>query len=52
MERPVGAMKSIAFMNGVEKMVCDAGFACRVSLVVLEKVFNAMRDSTVSCGSR
>ena len=26
MERPVGTMKSIACMNGMEKMVCDAGF--------------------------
>ena len=41
-------MKSIAVMNGVEKMVCDAGFCLHDSLVwqPVRVVFNATLDPT------
>ena len=38
--------KSISFMNGVEKWCAKLGSACRMSLVVLKKVFNATLDPT------
>ena len=46
MERPVGAMKSVAFMNGVERWCVTLGSVCRMPLVVLKKVFNATLDPT------
>ena len=41
---PVGAMRNIAFTNGVEEIMCSAGYCMQMALLVSKSIATAMCD--------